>query len=296
MGGNNTATNTANGGAGGAGGQSTASGNGSNNLTAAGASASNNGNGNGSNNLTSQGQQQGQSANNKQGQSQAANSNQGQSQSNTGTNAQGQSSKLTGGNQATSASQSTANQNGQNIGTGNTTVNANTTSSYKAIYIPPVVPPTPASQLAVGNIVKETLACGPLMKKSERRVQGTYFGLILNSKFDQGHDDQIEPVLDANGNEMYQDVPLTNDARGEGYHRYGSQVVMFTAVIGLAGARNIAVGAGGSEGGWGQGGMGGSGSIQQMVTTVQIVPCDLGTFITKPPVVADPQPLTKIHQ
>ncbi|WP_321900115.1 hypothetical protein [Paraburkholderia heleia] len=203
---------------------------------------------------------------------------------------QGQSSRLNGGNQSTS----TSNQNGQNIGTGNTTVNANTNSTYKAIYIPPVVPPTPASQLAIGNIVKETLACGPMMKKTSTTIEGTYFGLALNSKFEQGHDDVVEPVLDASGSETYDEVPLVNDPRGEGFHRYGSQVVMFTAIVGLAGARNIAIGAGSAAGGWGQGGLGGSGSIQQMVTTVQIVPCDLGTYITRA-TDSDVQALTRIH-
>ncbi|WP_155627016.1 hypothetical protein [Burkholderia diffusa] len=190
---------------------------------------------------------------------------------------------------------SNSNQNGQNIGTGNTTVNANTHSSYKAIYIPPVVPPTPASNLAIGNIVKETLACGPLVKKTSRKVEGTYFGILSDSKFEQGHDDSVEPVLDGEGRQMYDDVPLVNDSRGQGYHRYGSQVVMFTAIVGLAGARNVAIGAGSSAGGWGQSGMGTSGSIQQMVTTVQIVPCDLGIYITRV-VDDDVSSITKIHQ
>ncbi|WP_323120025.1 hypothetical protein [Burkholderia alba] len=191
--------------------------------------------------------------------------------------------------QAASSGSKSGAQNGQNIGTGNTSVQANTTSSYKAIYIPPVVPPTPASQLAVGNIVKETLACGPIVRKRSMPVKGTYFGLFLNSQIEQGHDDLIEPLLDQNGNETYRDVPIS-DERGTGFHRYGSQVVMFTAIVGLAGARNIAIGGGGSEGAWGQGGGGSSGSIQQMVTTVQIVPCDMGTYIT--PVIA---PLVRVH-
>jgi len=136
------------------------------------------------------------------------------------------------------------------------------------------------------------MACGPLMQKTSQTVEGTYFGLVINSKFEQGHEDTVAPVLDANGNEMYHDVPFV-DYRGTGYHRFGSQVVMFTAIVGLAGARNIAIGTGGSNGGWGQGGMGASGSIQQMVTTVQILPCDLGSFITTPNVAADPLPLIK---
>ncbi|MEX3556275.1 MAG: hypothetical protein VB131_06855 [Burkholderia gladioli] len=242
----------------------------------------NNGNGNGSNNTTTAAGGAGGTG---------GSASQGQSSANKNANSQGQSSSLRGGNQsqaANSGSKSGA-QNGQNIGTGNTSVQANTTSSYKAIYIPPVVPPTPASQLAVGNIVKETLACGPIVRKRSMPVKGTYFGLFLNSQIEQGHDDLIEPLLDKNGNETYRDVPIS-DERGTGFHRYGSQVVMFTAIVGLAGARNIAIGGGGSEGAWGQGGGGSSGSIQQMVTTVQIVPCDMGTYIT--PVIA---PLVRVH-
>lgn len=200
------------------------------------------------------------------------------------------SSKISGGDQYSA----TSTQNGQNIGTGNTTVNANTNSSFRAVYIPPVIPPTPASQLAIGSIVKETLACGPLMKKISKKVEGTYFGLVSNAQFEQGHDDSIEPVLDSRGRETYDDVPLDADPRGEGFHRYGSQVVIFTGIVGLAGARNIAIGAGASSGSWGQAGMGGSGAIQQMVTTVQIIPCDLGVFVTKP-ADGDISLLSRIH-
>ncbi|WP_155623821.1 hypothetical protein [Burkholderia territorii] len=203
----------------------------------------------------------------------------------------GQTASARGGKQSSLNS----NQYGQNIGTGNTTVNANTYSTYKAIYIPPVVPPTPASNLAVGNIVKETLACGPLAKKTSRTVEGTYFGLLSDSKFEQGHDDSVEPILDGDGRQMYHDVPLVNDLRGQGFHRYGSQIVMFTAIVGIAGARNIAIGAGSSAGGWGQSGMGTSGSIQQMVTTIQVIPCDLGIYITKA-AIDDISSITKIHQ
>lgn len=206
------------------------------------------------------------------------------------------SSNATGGTQTSSnsngANSNGPNTNGENVGNGATTVNANNNSTYKAIYIPPVVPPTPPSQLAVGNIVKETTACGPLVRVKQKTVEGTFFGLVLNNKFAQGHDDQIEAILDDHGNPTWHDVPVS-DARGAGFQRWGDQVTMFTTVVGLAGARNIAVGAGGSNGGWGQGGMGTSGSIQQMVTTVQVMPCDMGKYLAPKDPVAT---IAHIHQ
>lgn len=229
---------------------------------------------------------------------------QGQQQSNTGTNSQGQSStnKLSNGSSSSSGSTSGGNKmsNGStsgatsggnslgqksstsNDGSGNSSVDASNRSVYnnKTIFIPPIIPPTPASQLGVGNIIKETGTCGPLQRITARKVEGTFHGLFFDSKVDQGYTEQLAPYLDANGNEaLYKNVPLPT---GDGYRIIGHQVTQYTTIVGVSGARNIAIGGGGSSGSWGQGGLGTSSANQQLVTTLQLSLCDMGTVRFQP--------------
>lgn len=58
------------------------------------------------------------------------------------------------------------------------------------------------------------------------------------------------------------------------------------AVVGTSSAKNLAIGGGSSGGGWGQGGGGNSGSMQQIVTNIQLKICDLGTTKFAIPVAA----------
>lgn len=197
---------------------------------------------------------------------------------------QGQGQALNGGNQL---SRQSSNQSLGTSGNSRTTVDAadNSSTSYKAVFIPPVVPPTPPSSLAVGNIVKETSACGPLQSVVKEPVQGTFFGLLLNSRIDQGYTEELAPYRDENGQVVeYRREPLPD---GSGYRLFGHQVTQYTAIVGVSGARNIAVGAGGSGGGWGQGGLGTSSANQQMVTTVQLRSCEIGTVLTAVPPLPD---------
>ena len=300
-GGANTATNTANGGAGGLGGTGGQGGTG-------GSSTSN------GTNLGINGQQQGiagsGNSDNKNTNSNGQGQGQGQQQANNGTNAQGQSStnKLSNGsnsggnslsNGSSSSSGSTSNSGGNtmsngsnsggnslgqssntsNDGSGNssTRVDASDNSVYnnKTIFIPAIVPATPASQLAVGNIVKETSACGPLQAISKREIKGTFHGIFSTSEVPQGFHQELVPYIDVNGVEQqYKHVPLPT---GDGYRVYGHQVTQYTTVVGVSGARNIAIGGGGSSGSWGQGGMGTSSANQQLVTTLQLRLCEIGT-------------------
>ena len=167
-----------------------------------------------------------------------------------------------------------------NDGSGNSTtqVDASDNSVYnnKTIFIPAIVPPTPSSQLAVGNIVKETSACGPLQSIVQREVNGTFHGLFTTTDVPQGYHQELAPYVDANGVEQqYKHVPLPT---GDGYRVYGHQVTQYTTVVGVSGARNIAIGGGGSSGSWGQGGMGTSSANQQLVTTLQLRLCEIGTI------------------
>lgn len=196
----------------------------------------------------------------------------------------GSSTSSSGGNTMSNGSNSGGNALGQssktsNDGSGNssTHVDASDRSVYnnKTIFIPSVVPATPPSHLAVGNIVKETSACGPLQAISKREIKGTFHGIFSTSEVPQGFHQELVPYIDDNGVEQqYKNVPLPT---GDGYRVFGHQVTQYTTVVGVSGARNIAIGGGGSSGSWGQGGMGTSSANQQLVTTLQLRLCEIGT-------------------
>lgn len=108
---------------------------------------------------------------------------------------------------------------------------------------------------------------------------------------------EIGPYLDANGNEQEYDVKPVDDGDPDylTYVIYGDQVVMDTAIVGIANTRQIALGGGGNQGAWGQGGMGTSASMQQMVTQIQLRRCQVSSYrVPKHPVVATvaPPPVT----
>lgn len=150
------------------------------------------------------------------------------------------------------------------------------TDNSKTVFIPPIIPPTPPSTLAVGNIIKETTACGPLQRVVKTPVNGKFFGLFSSEDVPQGFTYDLEPEVDAQGRLLtYSELPL---ADGSGYRMIGNQAIIFATVIGTSGARNVALGGGGSSGSWGQGGGGTSAANQQLVTNIQLRACDMGTM------------------
>lgn len=167
---------------------------------------------------------------------------------------------------------------GESAATTNTAIDASNRSSYRsrAILIPPVVPGTPSSQLATGDIIKETSACGPLQHIVRQPVDGTFIGLFRSVSVPQGWSDDLEPFRDPDGRLI--DYRSERQADGD-VRLFGHQVVMFTTVVGVASNRNVALGGGGGSG-WGQGGMGSSSSNQRMVTTIQLRDCEIGTMRT----------------
>ncbi len=133
--------------------------------------------------------------------------------------------------------------------------------------------------MAIGNIVKETGACGPLQRVVREPIEGTFFGLVKNTRVAQGYTDHLEPYLDGHGAEQqYKHVPLED---GVGYRLFGHQVTQYTTVLGVSGVRNIAVGGGGNSGAWGQAGMGTSGAMQRMATTIELRECEVGVIMPR---------------
>lgn len=164
-----------------------------------------------------------------------------------------------------------------NDGSGNskTNVDASTKSNYKTLFIPSVIPGTPSSTVAVGNIIKETTACGPLQAVVKTPIVGVFNGLIRSSNVQQGYTYDLAPYVDARG--AVQDRHIVVGADGV-TRALGHQAVIFATVVGVSGNRNIALGGGGNEGAWGQGGMGSSAAMTQLVTSIQLKSCELGTY------------------
>lgn len=171
-----------------------------------------------------------------------------------------------------------SNLNGSSIG------NDYSSTNYRSLYIPPVVPATPPSVLASPNVTAIVGACGPLQAVIKTPVQGTFVGMFSESKIDQGFTYELADYVDRNGN--IQDYRRVNLPEG-GYKLYGHQVINFTAVVGVSGARNFALGGGTGGGSWGQGGTGTSSANQQIVTQIQLRSCEIGTFIPEKPVVIE---------
>ena len=165
-----------------------------------------------------------------------------------------------------------------------TTVDASDRSSSnyssKLIFIPAIIPPTPPTALGVGNIIKDTSSCGPLQRVIREPVEGTFYGVFGKSHVPQGFTERLVAFVDAGGVQVdYRQVPIS----GGGYRLFGHQVTQYTAVIGVGGARNIAIGGGAGGGAWGQAGAGASASMQQMVTTIQLRECEIGSFVPPAP-------------
>ncbi|WP_448581343.1 hypothetical protein [Thermaurantiacus sp.] len=144
----------------------------------------------------------------------------------------------------------------------------------------------------MGNIIKETGNCGPLQRVVREPIVGMFFGLIGHRKMPQGHTERLEPYVDERGMRVEYRKVMMED--GIGYRLFGHQVTQYTTIVGVAGARNIALGGGGSGGGWGQAGGGASSSMQQMVTTIQLRECEIGSYVPPPRTVyVEPKPIQR---
>lgn len=198
---------------------------------------------------------------------------------------QAQKTAVANGSESKSASSSGGNvmgtelKGGNNAAAGNkteTTVDASTKVDARSIFVPAIIPVTPSSTVAVGNIIKETTTCGPLQAVVKTPVYGSYNGLLRTSKIDQGFTYDLKPYLDVNG-AMQTSMEVVS---ADGVRRvWGHQAIIFSTVIGLSSNRNIALGGGGETGAWGQGGMGSSSSNTRLVTNIQLKLCELGHFV-----------------
>ena len=237
-------------------------------------------------NSLGQGQDQGQSLDNK-----VANQN-GQSSDNKNVNSQGQSSTNTNGQSSDNRNvngQSSENRLGQsadnhnstktsNDGSGNSAIGIDLSDhssvSYqeKTIFIPAVVPFTTPSTVGVGNVVASATTCGPLQKVVNIPVTGYFFGMTGKKKVDLGYTQETVPYV----NERNEPVLYKTFQMPDGSLRYiGHSKLVHVVPLGVAGSRNLALGGGNSEGSWGQAGGGASSSMQRLVKYIELTECEM---------------------
>lgn len=300
-GGNNTATNTAMGGAGGSvagsGNSANANTNTTNTTNALGQQQGIAGSGN-STNTVKGGDQSNTSSNRNanaqgQGQQQAATAAQGQGQGQSSNN------RVSGGNQsATTTSRSNQDASTRSgVGqSGNSATNVNTGGNIdnsrvdaRALFIPRVTPDTPPSMLAAGTMqVVADPICGPLQDTVNSPVQGVAMGWFWDSAVDLGNTQQLVQYRDQNGEPVYfLEVNL-----GGRKALLGHRVTTAYAILGVAAGKNFGLGGGGSNMQWGQAGAGNSSSMQRMVQQTTLRQCiyDVEKLPPQQPVYIPPPP------
>ena len=146
-------------------------------------------------------------------------------------------------------------------------------TNYSSVaLVLPSVGVTAPSTVAVGNIIKETMACGVLQSVQRDTVKGTYMGLFKRSQIDLGTDDSLAPFTNETGEEVYYKRVLGSDGK---YRLMGHQPIIYTTVLSVSGARNLSLGGGGSQQEWGQAGVGASSAMNRLVSKIELRSCEM---------------------
>ena len=162
---------------------------------------------------------------------------------------------------------------GSNTSVTNVDAADRSTTDYRSVaLVLPSVGVTAPSTVAVGNIIKETMACGVLQSVQRDPVKGTYMGLFKRSQIDLGTDDSLVPFTNETGEEVYYKRVLGSDGK---YRLMGHQPIIYTTVLSVSGARNLSLGGGGSQQEWGQAGVGASSAMNRLVSKIQLRSCEM---------------------
>lgn len=183
-----------------------------------------------------------------------------------------------GASTATTGPVTSTNRTSSNAQSGGNVIDASDRSvnSTRLTFIPTVTQITPPSTLGVGNVIKETLACGPLQKVQRVPVDGKFFKVFGTKDVPQGWTDDLVPYTNERGElQMYMEHTLPDGS----IRLFGHQPILFTTIVGVSGNKSFQIG-GGSGGDWGQSGAGSSSSNQRMITNIQLRYCEVG--IMKP--------------
>ena len=162
---------------------------------------------------------------------------------------------------------------GSNTSATNVDAADRSTTNYRSVaLVLPSVGVTAPSTVAVGNIIKETMACGVLQSVQRDTVKGTYLGLFKRSQIDLGTDDSLVPFTNETGEEVYYKRVLGSDGK---YRLMGHQPIIYTTMLSVSGARNLSLGGGGSQQEWGQAGVGASSAMNRLVSKIQLRSCEM---------------------
>jgi hypothetical protein len=162
---------------------------------------------------------------------------------------------------------------GSNTSVTNVDAADRSTTNYRSVaLVLPSVGVTAPSTVAVGNIIKETMACGVLQSVQRDPVKGTYMGLFKRSQIDLGTDDSLVPFTNETGEEVYYKRVLGSDGK---YRLMGHQPIIYTTVLSVSGARNLSLGGRGSQQEWGQAGVGASSAMNRLVSKIQLRSCEM---------------------
>ena len=162
---------------------------------------------------------------------------------------------------------------GSNTSVTNVDAADRSTTDYRSVaLVLPSVGVTAPSTVAVGNIIKETMACGVLQSVQRDTVKGTYLGLFKRSQIELGTDDSLVPFTNETGEEVYYKRVLGSDGK---YRLMGHQPIIYTTVLSVSGARNLSLGGGGSQQEWGQAGVGASSAMNRLVSKIQLRSCEM---------------------
>lgn len=162
---------------------------------------------------------------------------------------------------------------GSNTSVTNVDAADRSTTNYRSVaLVLPSVGVTAPSTVAVGNIIKETMACGVLQSVQRDPVKGTYMGLFKRSQIDLGTDDSLVPFTNETGEEVYYKRVLGSDGK---YRLMGHQPIIYTTMLSVSGARNLSLGGGGSQQEWGQAGVGASSAMNRLVSKIQLRSCEM---------------------
>ena len=162
---------------------------------------------------------------------------------------------------------------GSNTSVTNVDAADRSTTDYRSVaLVLPSVGVTAPSTVAVGNIIKETMACGVLQSVQRDTVKGTYLGLFKRSQIDLGTDDSLVPFTNETGEEVYYKRVLGSDGK---YRLMGHQPIIYTTMLSVSGARNLSLGGGGSQQEWGQAGVGASSAMNRLVSKIQLRSCEM---------------------
>ena len=160
---------------------------------------------------------------------------------------------------------------GSNTSTTNVDAADRSTTNYRSVaLVLPSVGVTAPSTVAVGNIIKETMACGVLQSVQRDDVKGTYLGLFKKSEVNLGTDETLVPFVNEAGEETYYKRVLGSDGK---YRLMGHQPIVYTTQLSVSGARNLSLGGGGSNQEWGQAGVGASSAMTRLVSKIQLRSC-----------------------